>query len=77
MHCWIGSRVSKCTFQDGSATEVQRIITTAIEQVHSVPFINVFMFITFNAVFTAYLNHLIEMFTRVRGQKTENHCFKW
>ena len=77
MHWWLGSKVSKWRFQDGSATEVQRIITTAIEQVHPVPFINVFMFIIFIAVSSVYLNHLIEMFAKVRRQQTENHWFKY
>lgn len=51
--------------QDGSATEVERIISTAIEQVDSFPFINVFMFIVFNAFSLDYLIHVIEMFAEI------------
>lgn len=51
--------------QDGSATEVESIISTAIEQVDSVSFINVFMFIIFNAVSLDYLIHVIEMFVEI------------
>lgn len=54
--------------QDGSATEVERIIPTAIEQVDSVPFISAFMFTIFNAVSLDYLNHVIEMFAEIDGR---------
>lgn len=51
--------------QDGFATEIDRIISTAIELVNSVPFINVFMVIIFNAVYLNYLIHVIEMFVEI------------
>lgn len=53
------------TLQDGFATEIDRIISTAIELVNSVPFINVFMVIIFNAVYLNYLIHVIEMFVEI------------
>lgn len=54
--------------QDGSATEMESIISTVIEQVDSVPFINVFMFVVFNSVSLDYLIHVIEIFVEIDGK---------